>query len=62
MNKYHEHEQQTPRLNPFVSVWLHPKQTAAFMMEYKSLGFAFLLVSLGYIGAMFSGLIDITIY
>ncbi|MET4562326.1 Yip1 family protein [Lysinibacillus parviboronicapiens] len=62
MNNYHEHEQQTPRLNPFVSVWLHPKQTAAFMMEYKSLGFAFLLVSLGYIGAMFSGLIDSDIY
>ncbi|MGN4125345.1 YIP1 family protein [Lysinibacillus sphaericus] len=62
MNNYNDNEQQTPRLNPLVSVWLHPKQTAAFMMNYKSIGFAILLVSLGYIGAMFSGLIDSDIY
>ncbi|MGE7092602.1 YIP1 family protein [Lysinibacillus sp. NPDC048646] len=62
MNNFNEHEQQTSQLNPLVSVWLHPKQTAAFMMTYKSIGYAILLVSIGYIGAMFSGLIDSDIY
>ena len=59
---YSKGEQETPKLNPFTSVWLHPKQTAAFMMEHKSMGYAILLFALGYIGALFSGLIDSDIY
>ncbi|WP_042477340.1 Yip1 family protein [Bacillus ndiopicus] len=27
-------------LNPFLSVWLHPKQTARYMIDHKTLGFA----------------------
>lgn len=59
---YSKGEQETPKLNPFTSVWLHPKQTAAYMMEHKSMGYAILLFALGFIGALFSGLIDSEIY
>lgn len=51
-------KEERPNVNPFVSVWLHPKQTARFMINEKSIGFAILVLSIGYIGSIMSGLID----
>lgn len=54
-------EQQTPKLNPFASVWLHPKQTARYMIDVKSTGYAILILSIGYIGSLLSGVMELDI-
>ncbi|MER2108848.1 MAG: Yip1 family protein [Solibacillus sp.] len=43
------------KLNPFISAWLHPKQTARYMIDAKSIGYAILLLSIGYIGSLLAG-------
>ncbi|WP_155592928.1 Yip1 family protein [Lysinibacillus cavernae] len=59
MENYNETTtEERPKLNPFLSVWLHPKQTARYMINEKSIGFAILILSIGYVGSMMSGLID----
>lgn len=59
MENYNETSQEErPRLNPFLSAWLHPKQTTRYMINEKSIGFAILILSIGYIGSLMSGLID----
>ncbi|KOS63469.1 YIP1 family protein [Lysinibacillus agricola] len=58
MDNYNDTPQERPKLNPFLSIWLHPKQTTRFMIEEKSIGFAILLISIGYIGVTLSDLID----
>lgn len=60
-DSYHKQEQQTLSLNPFISAWLHPKQTARYMMNVKSTGFAILVMSIGYIGTLLSGVMDVGI-
>ncbi len=50
--------EERPKMNPFISVWLHPKQTARYMINEKSIGFAILIMSIGYIGSIMSGLTD----
>ena len=37
---------------------MHPKQTTRYMINEKSIGFAILVLSIGYIGSLMSGLID----
>jgi len=32
-----------PKLNPFLAVWMHPKQAARYMINEKSIGFAILV-------------------
>ncbi|WP_107943409.1 Yip1 family protein [Metasolibacillus sp. FSL H7-0170] len=33
-------------LNPFLSVWLHPKQTARYMIDHKTMGFAMIILTI----------------
>ena len=59
MENYNETTQQErPKVNPFLSTWMHPKQTARYMIDAKSIGYAILIMSIGYIGSLLSGLID----
>ncbi|MGE7114480.1 Yip1 family protein [Lysinibacillus sp. NPDC047702] len=58
MENYNDTQQERPKLNPFLSVWLHPKQTARYMIDEKTIGYAILILSIGYIGSLLSGLID----
>lgn len=58
---YPKNEQQTAKLNPFTSVWLHPKKTARYMIDVKSIGYAILILSIGYIGSLLSGVMEIDI-
>lgn len=45
-------------MNPFFSTWLQPKQTARYMIEHKSKGYAMFILSVGYIGSFLSSLRD----
>jgi len=58
MEDYNDTPQARTKLNPFLSAWIHPKQTARYMIDEKSIGFAILIMSIGYIGSTLSGLID----
>ncbi|MFT9816203.1 YIP1 family protein [Lysinibacillus sp. NPDC056185] len=58
MDDFNETSQERLKVNPFLSIWLHPKQTTRYMIEEKSIGFALLLLSIGYIGVTLSDLID----
>ena len=49
-------------MNPFLSVWLHPKQTARYVIEHKSIMYVFMLILLGYIGSAFSAFMDSELY
>ncbi|MED3661525.1 YIP1 family protein [Ureibacillus sp. FSL K6-8385] len=42
------------KVNPFLSVWMHPKKTARYVVQEKSLLFVFLILYLGYFGTFFS--------
>ena len=42
-------------MNPFLTVWLHPKQTARDVIDNKPLGFVFLLIAIGSFAAFGSG-------
>lgn len=58
MESYNETPQQErSKVNPFLSTWMHPKQTARYMIDAKSIGYAILVMSIAYIGAMLTGLI-----
>lgn len=58
MENYKDTPQDRQNVNPFLHVWMHPKQTARFMIDVKSTDFAILVLSIGYIGSLLSGLID----
>ncbi|MGE7999575.1 YIP1 family protein [Lysinibacillus sp. NPDC093190] len=58
MDNFNETPRERLKVNPFLSIWLHPKQTTRYMIEEKSIGFAILLLSIGYIGVTLSDLID----
>ncbi len=45
-------------MNPFLTVWLHPKQTARDMIDNKPLWFVFLLIAIGSFAAFGSGYIN----
>ncbi|WP_161956425.1 hypothetical protein MHH70_12890 [Metasolibacillus sp. FSL H7-0170] len=45
-------------MNPFFSTWLQLKQTARYMIENKSTGYAIFILTVGYIGSFFSSLRD----
>ncbi|WP_332648954.1 YIP1 family protein [Lysinibacillus sp. 54212] len=49
-------------MNPLISVWLHPKQTARYVIEHKSIAYSLLLISLGFIGSIASSLTDSNLY
>ena len=36
-------------MNPFLSVWLHPKQTARYVIEHKTIVYPLILLVIGYI-------------
>ncbi|WP_427110009.1 YIP1 family protein [Lysinibacillus xylanilyticus] len=58
MDDFNETTRERIKVNPFLSTWLHPKQTTRYMIEEKSIGSAILLISIGYIGVILSDLID----
>ncbi|GLC86936.1 Yip1 family protein [Lysinibacillus piscis] len=58
MTMYDDKPQERRALNPFLSVWLHPKQTARYIIDEKSMGYAIFILSIGFIGSSLSGLID----
>lgn len=33
-------------LNPFLAVWLHPKQAARYLIDHKTLGFAMMIITI----------------
>ena len=49
-------------MNPFLSVWLHPKQTARYVIEHKTIVYALILFIIGYIASGFSGLMGTELY
>lgn len=49
-------------MNPFLSVWLHPKQTARYIIEHKTIVYALVILVLGYIGSGFSAFMDTELY
>ena len=51
-------QQERPKVNPFLSTWMHPKQTARYMINAKSIGYAIFVMFIGYIGSLLTGLID----
>lgn len=57
MNEPEYHESQ-PSLNPFVTVWLHPKTTARYIINQKTIPYALLIIAFGYIGSFCSGIYD----
>ena len=36
-------------MNPFLSVWLHPKQTARYVIEHKTIVYPLILLVIGYV-------------
>ena len=36
-------------MNPFLSVWLHPKQTARYVIEHKTIVYPLVLLVIGYV-------------
>lgn len=58
MDDFNETSRERLKVNPFLSIWLHPKQTTRYMIDEKSIGFAILLMSIGYIGVTLSDIID----
>lgn len=49
-------------MNPLLSVWLHPKQTARYVIEHKSIAYSLFLISIGFIGSVASSLTDSNLY
>ncbi|MGN4125589.1 Yip1 family protein [Lysinibacillus sphaericus] len=58
MENYNETTQERQKVNPFLNAWIHPKQTARYMIDVKSVWYAILIMSIGYIGLMLTELID----
>lgn len=54
-NSYEKETPQAAKVNPFTAVWLHPKRTARYMIDAKSIGYAIFILSIGYIGSLLSG-------
>lgn len=57
-----ENPVQQEKLNPLLSVWLHPKKTTRYVLNNKGIGYAIFIICLGYIGSMCTGLIDAQLY
>lgn len=57
-----EKQEAVEKLNPILSIWFHPKKTTRYILQHKGLFFVILLMSLGYIGNVFAGLIDTELY
>lgn len=55
-------EQQNSSVNPFLSVWLHPKKTARFVIENKGMAYLFFVIAISYLGVFSSSLIDMELY
>ena len=49
-------------MNPFLSIWLHPKQTARYVIEHKTMVYVLVILVLGYIGSGFSAFMDTKLY
>ena len=56
---YQQEEKHRPKLNPFLSVWLQPKQTARYMIDVKSTGYAIFILSISNIGILLSSVAEI---
>ncbi len=50
------------KLNPFLSVWIHPRRTTRYVIENKSLLYTMIVISVGFIGLLLSLLVDSELY
>ncbi|ETT82625.1 Yip1 family protein [Viridibacillus sp. FSL R5-0477] len=57
MNELQETKQQEV-LHPFFSIWLHPKKTARYILDYKGLGYAIMFILLGGMAGVLFGAMD----
>ncbi|RNC98458.1 YIP1 family protein [Lysinibacillus halotolerans] len=55
-------EQEQQNLNPFLSVWLHPKKTARYVMDHKGIPYSLFIIIIGYIGVFCASIIDTELY
>lgn len=53
---------QLERVNPYFSVWLHPKRTTRYILQNKSFFFTMIIISVGFIGILLSLLVDSELY
>ncbi|MBB5147630.1 Yip1 family protein [Ureibacillus thermosphaericus] len=60
MNEFETPQQE--KINPFFTIWLHPKKTTRYVIQEKSWLYVIILLSIGYIGSLFTGYMDIGIY
>ena len=49
-------------MNPFLSVWLHPKQTARYVIEHKTIVYPLVLLVIGYVLAGSAELLNTEAY
>ena len=49
-------------MNPFLSVWLHPKQTARYVIEHKTIVYPLILLVIGYVLAGSAELLNTEAY
>lgn len=54
--------QQNEKLNPLLSVWLHPKKTTQYVIEQKDLPYCLFIIAISFIGVLSSSLIDTELY
>ncbi|MEG0260285.1 MAG: Yip1 family protein [Lysinibacillus sp.] len=62
-----DEQHQTPpsnegKLNPLLSVWLHPNQTAQYVMKHKGIGYCIMLIIIGYIAVFLSSIAGTDLY
>lgn len=50
------------KLNPFLSVWLHPKKTARYVMDNKGIPYTLFIIAISYIGVFSASIIDTKLY
>lgn len=56
-NESYQQEQEQEKINPLLTIWLHPKRTARYVLEYKKFPFVISLLSIGYIGSLFQDIL-----
>lgn len=55
-------EQEDIKLNPLLTVWLHPKKTARYVIENKGFPYTLFIIAISYIGVFCSSVIDTELY
>ncbi|MFC5559962.1 Yip1 family protein [Ureibacillus thermophilus] len=59
MNEMEISPQEYEKMNPFITIWRHPKKTTRYIIKEKNYFYIIIFLSLGYIGSTFTGFIDL---